>query len=94
MKMSINVRLLVKELLENRNLIVNYNELYDGGFDLSVRINNEILNGVEEEKINSTCPYCGSMRVKSLYGTINCDGSNKRLHYICEDCHKEFDLPN
>lgn len=40
------------------------------------------------------CPNCYSMRVKSLYETINCDGSNKRLHYICEDCHKEFDLPD
>ena len=45
-----NVRLLVKELLENEYLIVNYNESNDGGFDLSVRINEEKFNTLE--KIN------------------------------------------
>lgn len=92
MKMSINVRSLVKELLENKNLIVNYNELCDGGFDLSVRINEEELNSLEEEKTNSTCPYCGSNNVQSMYGTTYLDGINQRIHYICEDCHKEFDV--
>lgn len=49
--MRINVRDLVKELLENENLKVNYNELNDGGFDLSVRINEEVVNMAEQEDI-------------------------------------------
>lgn len=47
--MNIDIRTLVKELLEDENLIVSYNELNDGGFDLSVRINEEVLNRVEEK---------------------------------------------
>ena len=47
--MTINVRPLVKELLENENLIVSYVELNNGGFDLSVRIDEDKLNrcGIE-----------------------------------------------
>ena len=50
--MRIDIRGLVKELLENKNLIVNYNELNDGGFDLSVRINEEAVNSMPKEKSN------------------------------------------
>ena len=98
MKMSINVRPLVKELLENKYLIVNYNELNDGGFDLSVRINEEELNSLEEEKTNSTCPYCGSTNAHYMYGTAymygttSKNGSKFSCHYICKDCLKEFDV--
>lgn len=46
--MRIDIRPLVKELLENENLIVNYNELNDGGFDLSVRINEEAVNTAKD----------------------------------------------
>lgn len=90
--MRITIRDFVKELLENESLLVSYNELGNGGFDLSVRVNEELAGQAccEPEKV--ACPYCSSTRVKSLYGTINCDGSNNRIHYICEDCHKEFDV--
>lgn len=44
MKGRITIRSLVKELLENENLIVNYIELNNGGFDLSVRIDEEAVN--------------------------------------------------
>lgn len=62
--MTINVRPLVKELLENKDLIVSYVELDNGGFDLSVRIDeeeanraylprdNELDNKIEEWKRN------------------------------------------
>lgn len=51
MKMEINIRNLVKELLENEYLKVSYNEL-ENGFDLSVRINEEKLNTTEREVKN------------------------------------------
>lgn len=44
MRMTTNARPFVKELLENENLIVSYVELNDGGFDLSVRIDEDNLN--------------------------------------------------
>ena len=59
--MRISIRHLVKELLENDYLIVNYNELKDGGFDLSVRIDEEELNkGIldEPEKTNGITKEC------------------------------------
>lgn len=43
-------------------------------------------------KIKATCPSCCSQNVKEMYGTINLDGSNNRTHYMCLDCHKEFDV--
>ena len=44
-------------------------------------------------KYNSViCPKCYSANVKALYGTINLDGSGNLHHYICEDCHKEFEV--
>lgn len=42
--MEIRIRDLVKQLLDNEYLIVNYNENIDGGFDLSVRIDTQRLN--------------------------------------------------
>ena len=90
--MRINVRNLVKELLENKNLIVNYNELNDGGFDLSVRINEELAGETWYELKKVDCPHCASTNVKVLYGTINTDNSHYTKHYICEDCHKEFNV--
>ena len=106
----INIRSLVKELLEDKSLIVNYIELQDGGFDLSVRIDElnaklktseEIDNFIDEPthiptaecpNIHYVCPYCYSKNIQSMYGTIKLDGSGDSTHYICEDCHKEFDI--
>lgn len=42
--MKITIRDMVKELLENEYLLVEYRELPNGGFDLSVRIDEEKLN--------------------------------------------------
>ena len=105
--MRIEVRPLVKELLENKNLIVNYNELNNGGFDLSVRINEEELNTVEV-KTDSTvyvpskdlskrpCPHCGSKNTTEMYGTTTLPSNGKAqistVHYICQDCMAEFDV--
>lgn len=47
---------------------------------------------IENPNIQYVCPYCHSKNIKSIYGTINVDGSNHRTHYICGDCHKEFDV--
>ena len=47
--MRINVRPLVKELLENENLIVSYSENENGEFDLSVRIDEKALNSISKE---------------------------------------------
>lgn len=38
------------------------------------------------------CPHCYSTNIRSMYGIINLDGSNDRTHYICNECHKEFDV--
>ena len=105
--MKIDIRSLVKELLENECLIVSYNELKNG-FDLSVRIDEEKLNTAEKidnfmdelphidtaeyPNIQYVCPHCYSKNIHCMYGTINLDGSNHRTHYICEDCHTEFDV--
>lgn len=109
--MNINIRSVVKELLENEYLIVSYNELKNG-FDLSVRIDEEKLNTKlnTSEKIDNfmdelphidtaecpnmhyVCPHCYSKNIQAMYGTIKLDGSNQSTHYICEDCHKEFDI--
>lgn len=68
--MKITIRELVKELLEDKSLIVNYNEFQDGGFDLSVRVDEEKLNTSEEidkildEPVELTCPKCGSKNIK------------------------------
>lgn len=64
--MRISIRSLVKELLEKDYLIVDYIELQDGGFDLSVRINEEELNkgildepaktnGITKENVENLC---------------------------------------
>ena len=96
--MKINIRELVKDLLENENLIVSYNELQDGGFDLSVRINEEKLNTSEkideilDESTKIPCPRCGSKNIQSMYGTINIDGSGNLTHYICNNCREEFEI--
>lgn len=93
--MRIDVRGLVKELLENKNLIVNYNELNDGGFDLSVRINEEEVNSMSELTPEGlTCPYCGSTNVQYMYGitTLLTNGNQVTRHCLCKDCHKEFDV--
>lgn len=50
-KEKISIRSLVKELLENENLIVCYNELYDGSFNLSVIIREEALTKSEEIEV-------------------------------------------
>ena len=117
MKSRISIRGLVKELLENESLIVSYSELNDGGFDLSVRFDEEAFNTLEEinkinkdsydkgvgeyvrkvsarEPISITCPYCGSIDVQYMYGTasLNTKGNQVSRHYICKDCHKEFDV--
>ena len=100
--MRIDVRPLVKELLENENLIVNYNELNNGGFDLSVRINEEEKACCEPEKGKQNweqeiviCPHCGSNNIQYMYGTALVYTGNKNqftCHYLCKDCHKEFDV--
>lgn len=109
--MRINIRSLVKELLENENLIVNYNELNDGGFDLSVRINEELstsgyVNTDNDAELPSYktstnithnnndifCPNCGGSDVVVMYGKATLDGKPTATHYICNKCHKEFDV--
>lgn len=39
----------------------------------------------------STCPHCGSSNVQCMFAeTIN--GCCVSGHYLCEDCHKEFNV--
>lgn len=109
--MRISIRTLVKELLENENLIVNYDERDDGGFYLSVRINEEALNTSDlseikkdkhtvyvpvEKSVEIVCPHCGSKNTKEMYGTATLPNDGKAqiltVHYICNDCMKEFDV--
>lgn len=92
--MRINIRGLVKELLEDEKLIVNYNELSNGGFDLSVRINEEAVNSMLKEKITITCPDCGSINVQHMYTNAALNGKTISTHYICNDCQKEFNVDN
>lgn len=101
--MNINIRELVKKLLEDETLIVSYNELKNG-FDLSVRIDEEKLNTSEKidkilnEPVELTCPKCGSKNIQSIYGTIKLDGLGKLdssghlIHYICNNCQEEFEI--
>ena len=44
--------------------------------------------------ILSTCPYCGSNNIQYMYGTAAMLTNKNQLscHYICKDCHKEFDV--
>ena len=46
----------------------------------------------EYPNIHYVCPHCYSKNIQSMYGTINLDGSGDSTHYICEDCHKEFEI--
>ena len=48
--MAIKIRGLVKELLKNDYLLVKYEELENGGFDLIVRIDKNALEEIEEKK--------------------------------------------
>lgn len=45
--MEIRIRDLVKQLLDNEYLIVNYNECDSGGFDLSVRVRKDQYENIE-----------------------------------------------
>lgn len=47
---------------------------------------------IENPNIQYICPVCCSKNVHSMYGKINLDGSNNRIHYICENCHTKFDV--
>lgn len=41
----------------------------------------------------ATCPYCGSNNVQRMYETVLLtDRKQYSSHYICKDCHKEFDV--
>lgn len=50
-------------------------------------------NGANYETgtIRICCPKCYSTKVKALYGTSR-DGGENYTHYICNDCHEEFDV--
>ena len=50
------------------------------------------ISTADSSNIQHVCPFCYSDRIHAMYGTINLDGSNDKTHYICEDCHKEFDI--
>lgn len=41
-----------------------------------------------------TCPYCGSNNVQYMYGTalLTTNKNQFSCHYLCKDCHKEFDV--
>ena len=49
MTANISVRELVRYLLQDKFLIVAYTEFPDGGFDLSVRIDEEELKRIKED---------------------------------------------
>lgn len=60
------------------------------------------LTNVEPQDVSShinlnlkpviTCPHCVSTNVKALYGMSTIDGKTISTHYICKDCHKEFNV--
>lgn len=51
------------------------------------------VNGLQSSPYQQKCPYCGSYNIQSMYGTIILDGkTTKTTHYMCKDCHKEFDV--
>lgn len=45
-------------------------------------------------KPSTICLYCGSTNVQYMYGTALATPTKNQFtcHYICEDCHKEFDV--
>lgn len=64
-------------------------EKTDVSYDKGVE---DYLKKVSGEYNSVICPRCYSTNVKTLYVISKSDGSNTFNHYICEDCHKEFDV--
>ena len=57
----------------------------------------DYLKKISGEYNSTTCPYCGSTNVQYMYGTITPFNYTNNLqtmssHYMCLDCHKEFDV--
>lgn len=38
------------------------------------------------------CPNCGGSDVVVMYGKVTLDGKPTSTHYVCNKCHKEFDV--
>lgn len=47
---------------------------------------------VSTVKLHYVCPYCNSRNIQSMYEINNVAANNRKAHYICRDCHKEFDI--
>ena len=56
---------------------------------------NTCLHTLESKKLEEkiiTCPNCNSKNTSELWGT-SYGYKVVSTHHICNDCHKEFDLP-
>lgn len=87
------------ELLKSEIRALNYYVSRSGEFNIDVAITmidaiKEIAEGLKpcelKEDKSVTCPNCYSHNVEMMFGTTTFDGHT--MHYICEDCHKEFDV--
>lgn len=74
--------------------MTRYEEEYYNDIHRIANALEKIAKSLELEKTDSPtiCPRCYSTNVKTLYVISKSDGSNTFNHYICEDCHKEFDV--
>lgn len=55
----------------------------------------DIVKGLKPCEITDSrkvCPNCYSTNIKALSATYNPYDSMCLTHYICQDCHKEFEV--
>lgn len=93
---------LLKNEIKALNDYVNRDEYNLNVVEVMVNEIQDIVKGLKPcEKteptigpIITTCPYCGSKNVQYMYGTATLTTNKNQMscHYICEDCHKEFDV--
>lgn len=77
-----------------------YNQGYeDGKPSLSYPSGREMFPTITPTTITGEiktiqCPYCGSKNVQYMYGTTTLLTNKNQFscHYICNECHKEFDV--
>ena len=48
-------------------------------------------------ELKTMCPHCGSLNTQYMYGTATVydytkGGQSLTSHFLCKDCHKEFDV--
>lgn len=70
--------------------IKEFIEIYETQTTLSTDLSGYLYEPRNPKQV--ICPHCYSNRVTSLYERMNLDGSNVRKHYICENCHNEFEV--